>query len=129
LLAELLGPFDLELADGLADDADRGDAARAEGDALRAQVVRVGPALEVAGTLELAEQVVERLLADPQPRRQLGRPRALGPRVLEDVHVRRVEVVEAVLVQGREHTPLHRFPGHAQERADQGRPGGGRKRT
>jgi hypothetical protein len=32
--------------------------------------------------------------------------------------VRGVEVVEAALVQRREHAPLHDLPGHAQERAD-----------
>jgi hypothetical protein len=86
------------------------------------------PAFEIAETLELAQQVVDRLSADPQPRRQLGRSHPVGPRVLEDVQVRRVEVGEAPLAQPVEHSPLHGFPGHSQQRADQRRsdrvPGG-----
>ena len=78
---------------------DRRDAAWCEGDAFGSQVVGVRSALEVAEALELAEQVVQGLLADAQPRRELGRPRALWPGVLEDVEVRRVDVVEAALVQ------------------------------
>lgn len=36
--------------------------------------------------------------------------------------MRGVEVGEAVLVQAFEHALLHDLPGHAQKRADQGRP-------
>jgi len=35
--------------------------------------------------------------------------------------VRRIEVVEAMLVEPFQHAPLHGLPGHAQERADQRR--------
>ena len=83
-----------------------------------------GPALEVAEPFELAEQIVERLFADSQPSGQLGRPRPLRSRVPEDLEVRRVEVVEAALVQPLEHSALHGFPRHPQERADQRRPEG-----
>ena len=93
-----------------------------EGDALGAQVVGIWPALEVAKALEFAEQVVERLLADPQSGSQLRGPRILRSRVLEDVEVCRIEVVEAALVEPLEHVPLNRLPGQAQERADQRRP-------
>jgi len=82
----------------------------------------IGSALEVAEALELAEQVVEGLLANPQPGGQLGRPCTLWSGVLEDVQVRRVEVGEAAFVHPLEHAPLHRLPGDAQERADQRRP-------
>ena len=127
--AELLRPGGLDFADRLADHADRGVAAWGEGDAFGAQVVGIWPAFEVAEALELAEQVVEGLFADPQPGGQLGGPRALRSGVLEDVQVGRVEVVEAALVQPLEHVPLHRLPGHAQERADQRRPEGCSART
>jgi len=36
--------------------------------------------------------------------------------------MRRIEVVEAALVQPLEHVPLHGLPGDAQERTDQRRP-------
>ena len=87
-----------------------------------AQVVGVGSALEVVEALELAEQVVERLFADPQSGRQFGRPCALRAGVLKDGQMRGVEVVEAVLVQAFEHVPLDRFPRDAQQGADQRRP-------
>lgn len=87
-----------------------------------AEVPRAGrrdwSALEVVEALELAEQVVESLLADPQPGGQFGRPCTLRSGVLEDVEMRRAEVVEAALVQPLEHVPLHCLPGDAQERAD-----------
>jgi hypothetical protein len=98
LRAELLRPGGLHFADRLADDADRGGAAAGEGDAFGAQVLGIWSALEVAEALELAEEVVEGLLADPQPGGQLGGPRTLRSGVLEDVQVRRVEVVEAALI-------------------------------
>ena len=120
--AEQLSPGRLHLGDGVADHLDRGAAARGEGDAFGAEVVGVGLALEVVAALELTQKVVERLLADPQAGGQLGGPRALRPRVLEDGQVGGVEVVEAALVQALEHVPLYRFPGDAQERADQRRP-------
>src|SRR5215213_8205584 len=72
LRAELLCPGRLDLGDCLADDADRGGAASGQRDTLGAQVVGIWLALEVA------EQVVEGLLGHPEPRGQLGRPRALG---------------------------------------------------
>ena len=118
----MLRPTGLHLGDGLADHGDRGDAAWREGDALGAEVVGIRTALEVAEAFELAEQVVEGLLADPQPGGQFRGPRPLRAGVLEDVQMRRVEVVEAALVQPLEHAPLHRLPGQAQERADQRRP-------
>ena len=67
LRAELLRPGGLEIDDRLADDADEGVAADGEGDALAAEVSRVRSALEIAETLELAQQVVEGLLADAPP--------------------------------------------------------------
>src|SRR5829696_9903318 len=121
LRAEALCPAALDLGDGVAERVDRADATWGQGDALGALVVGIGPALEVVEALELAEQVVEGLFADPQPGGQLGRPRALRAGVLKDVQMRRVEVVEAVLVQAFEHVALDRLPGHAQERADQRR--------
>lgn len=53
----------LDLGDGFADHADRRVAARGEGDAFRTKVVGVWLALEVAELLELAEQVIQCLLA------------------------------------------------------------------
>ena len=122
LRPELLCPGALDFGDGVADYANRGGAAGGEGDALGAEVVGVRSALEVVEALELTEQVVERLLANPQPDGQLGGSRALGSGVLEDVQVGGVEIAEAALVQPLEHVLLHRLPGHAQERADQRRP-------
>jgi hypothetical protein len=75
--AELLGPGGLDFADRLADHAHHRLAASGEGDALGAQVVGIRSPLEVVEALERAEQIVEGLLADPQPSGQLGRPRAL----------------------------------------------------
>src|SRR5215472_4857993 len=69
LRAEFLLPTALDLGDGLTDDADGGGAARREGDALGAEVVGVRSPLEVAETLELAQEMVQGLLADPEPRR------------------------------------------------------------
>ena len=94
-------------------------AAASEGDTLGTSVMRICSALEVAETLELAEQVVDCLLADASPRGKLGGSCSLGPRVQQDVQVGRVQVVESALVQPLEHPPLHLFPGHPQEGADQ----------
>jgi len=91
------GPSDL--GDRLADDADRRGAASGQHDALGAQAVGIGLALEVVEALELAEQVVEGLLGDPEPRGQLGRARALGLGVLEHAEVREVEVGEAAVAE------------------------------
>jgi hypothetical protein len=115
-------PGGLDLGDRLPHHVARRNTASGEGNALGAHVVGIRAALEVVEALEFAEQVVERLLADPQPGGQLGRPRALRARVLKDMQVRQVEVVVAALVQPREHVPLDHLPGHAQERADQRRP-------
>ncbi len=95
---------------------------RVDDDALAALVVGIGSPFEVAKLFELAEKVAEGLFADPQPGGQFGRPRTLRSGVLEDVQVCRVEVAEAALVQPLKHVPLHRLPGHAQERTDQRRP-------
>jgi hypothetical protein len=95
LRAELLCPGGLHFADRLADHADRGGSSSREDDAFGAQVIGIRSALEGLEALELAEEVVEGLFADPQPRGQFGRPGALRSGVLEDVQVRRVEVVEA----------------------------------
>ena len=77
LRAELGPPFTLDLGDGVTNHVDRVLAAAREGDAPRTQVVGVWQALEVAEPFELSEKVVERLLADPEPRAQLGRPRTV----------------------------------------------------
>jgi hypothetical protein len=84
----------------------------------------VRTALEVVEPLELAEHVVERLLAHAEPSGELTRPGALGAGVLEQVEVRGVQIVEAVRVQPLQHVALHRLPRHAQECADQRRPEG-----
>jgi len=63
--------------------------------------------------------VVDGLFRHSQARGELGRPRALRSRVLEDVQVGAVEVIEAALVQPLEHLPLYGFPGEPQERTDQ----------
>jgi len=120
--ADFLGPFGLEFADRLSDHVNRGLAAFGEDNALGAQVVGVGLPLEVVEAFELSEQVVEGLLAHPEPNGQLGGPCALRSGILEDVEVGSVEVCEALLMQPIQHASLHRLPGHAQERADQRRP-------
>src|SRR5215207_2835960 len=67
LRAEALCPGALDLGDGVAERVDRAGAAWGQGDAFGALVVGIGSALEVVEALELAEQVVEGLFADPQP--------------------------------------------------------------
>ncbi len=74
-----------------------------------------------AEPLELAEEIVEGLLAHPQSRRQLRGPRALWPGVLEDRQIRRVEIVEAARVQAVEHVLLDGLPRQAEQGADEGR--------
>src|SRR3954463_10778509 len=69
--AELLRPGGFHLSNGVTDHADRGVAARREVDPFRAEVVGVRSAVEVAEPLELAEQMVHGLFADPQPGREV----------------------------------------------------------
>jgi hypothetical protein len=90
--AELSRRGGLDLGDGFADQADGGVAAGGEGDAFRPEVVGARPAVEVAELLELAEQVVQRLFADPQSGGQVGRPCPFGAGVLEDAQVGGVEI-------------------------------------
>ncbi len=92
---------------------DRGDAALSEDDPFGAEVVRVRFALEVSEAFELAEEVVERLLADSDLGGDVGRTRALRSRVSEHGEVGAVEVVEAALMQPLEHVLLDRLPGNA----------------
>ena len=86
---------------------------------------RVGPTLDVAQPLELAEEVVEGLFADTETCGQLGGPRTVGARILEDRQVRHVEVGVSLLVESLEHASAHRFPRSPQEGADQRGPGRG----
>lgn len=122
LAAELFLPVSFDLAYGIPDRVGSLFAAGREGDAFRAAVVRVGSALQVAASLELAEEVVDRLLAHPSPGGEFGGSCPLRPGIEDDVQMGRVEVVEAMLVQTGEHPSQHLFPWHPQERADQGRP-------
>ena len=117
--SESLLPVVFDLADRVSHGLTRQYAARCEGDALGARVLWVCVAFEVAGSFEVAEQVVECLLADAQPGGELGGSGALGSGVEEDVEVGCVEVVESVLVEPFEHPPSYGFPRRAQERADQ----------
>ena len=98
-------------------------AATSEDDASRAQVLRVASTLEVAEAFELPEQVVDGLLADTETRGELGGPRTLWARILEDRQVRRVEIPVSMLVQPLEHAPTHGLPGNAEQRSDQRRAG------
>ena len=117
-------PIALDLADGVSHGVPRQLAAPGEGDALGASVVRICPALEIAESFELAEEIVDCLLAHASSGRDLGGSCPLGPRVQQDVQVGRVQVVESLFVQPLEHPPLHLFPGHPQESADQRWPQG-----
>jgi len=72
-------------------------------------------ALEVPQPLELAEEVVERLLADPERGGDVGRPGALRSWVTQDDEICGVEVVEAALVQSLEHVPLDGLPRDAKD--------------
>jgi hypothetical protein len=63
--AEPLRPCSFHLGDGVADHANRGDTAPSEDNAFGTEVVGVWFEFEVTESLEFAEQVVERLLADP----------------------------------------------------------------
>ena len=94
-----------------------------QGDALGASVVGIRPPFQVAEALELPEQVVQGLPADPHLNGEVGRPRALRAGVLEDRQMGSVKVSEALLVQPFEHVLLHRLPGETEECADERRPG------
>jgi len=63
--SELPSPGGFDLADGLSDHAHHGYAAWSERDALGAKVVGIHSTLEIAEAFELAEEVVQGLLADP----------------------------------------------------------------
>ena len=84
-------------------------------------IVRVGETLDVPEPLELAEQVVEGLLAHPQLRRQIGGAEALRAGVLHHDQVRRSEIVEATLVQALEHSFTDGLDRHPEQGADQRR--------
>ena len=96
-----------------------GHTALGDVDPAGALIVGMRLPLEVAEALERPQQVVQGLLRHPQPDGELRRPRPLRPRVLKDRQVGGIEVVEAVLVQPREHPVLHLLERDAQERADQ----------
>ena len=117
-------PVVLDLPYGLPDDQDHRLAARREMDAPGAQVVRVVPTLEIAEALQLAEQVVDGLLARSQSGRELGRLRSLRTGEQEDTQVRHVEVAKPPLMQPLEHAPAHGFPRNPKQRADERRPEG-----
>ena len=69
-----------------------------EADALGALVVAVGFAGQVSELLELAEQVVERLLGHARLGREFRGALVLGAGVPPDVHVRCDEVGEVAVV-------------------------------
>ena len=73
---------------------------------------------------QLAEQVIDGLLARPQSSGQLGRLRALRAGKEEDVQVRRVQVPEAALVEPLEHPAADGFPRNPKQRPDERRQGG-----
>src|SRR3954470_10744439 len=104
--AELLRPIGFDFPHRPSDHLDRGVAAFGEDNPFRSQVIGMGLSLEVMQPFKLSEQVVEGLLADPEPGGQLGGPCALRSWILEDVEVGGVEVVKALLVQPLEHAPL-----------------------
>ncbi len=72
-----------------------------------------------AEALELAEQIVERLLAQTALRGQLRRAQLVGSRPLQDAEVRSAEVGEAALVQACEQSLVRALPRHPEQRADQ----------
>ena len=121
LLPQLPCPQRLELGHGVTYHVGDGDAAPRQHDPPGTEILRVGPALEIAAPFQLAQLVVERLLAHTQLRRQVGRALALRAGVAQHRQVGLVDVVEAVLVQPLDHPPPHRVDGHAQERPDQRR--------
>ena len=119
LLAELLGPLALHLADSGADRAHRGMSARREMHAFGALVVRVVTTLQVAERLELAEVVVHGLLGHAGLRGDLAGPAAVGAGVTQDHQVGRNQVVETLTVQRVEHAGADDVDGHAQQRAEE----------
>ena len=121
LRAELLRPLGLDLGDRLADHSCDSVTTLRHRDAPRPQVVRVGETLDVPEALELAEQVVERLLAHPQPRGQVGGPEPLRAGVLEHDQVWRREIVEAALVEAFQHPLADGLERHPEEGTDQRR--------
>ena len=102
---ELLLPVPLDLAHSVSDDVGGLFATRREDNAFRSSVVGVDLALEVAESFELAEEVVDRLLAHASAGGELRRPGTLRAGVQHEVQMRRVEVVESVLVEASEHPP------------------------
>src|SRR4051812_41543233 len=112
----------LDLADGVPDGEGGLFAPCGEGDSFRSSVVGIRSALEVSEAFELAEEVVDRLLAHASPGGKLGGSCPLWPGVEQEVQVGRVQVVESVLVQTGEHPTLHLLPWHTQKGADERRP-------
>ena len=117
--AELLRPLLLHLGDRIADRTGHRLAAARQRDAPRAAVLGVGPPLDVPETLELSELVVQSLLAHPQALCELRRSQPLWAGVLDDREMRRIDVVEAPLVQPLEHADPKHVERHPQQRADQ----------
>lgn len=117
----MLFPFGFDLSDDFADRCARGESSGGGVDAFGALVALVEIAGEVSELLELAEQVVERLLAHPGLGREVDRALVLGAGVLEHVEVRGDQIGVAALVQAGEHPVAHGLERDSQERADQRR--------
>lgn len=88
LSADGIGPFVLDVAHGVTDDRDQGPASVRQDDSPCSAVVRISIPREVAGSLELAQEVVERLLGDSHSGREVGRPHPFRPRPEEDTQLR-----------------------------------------
>ena len=81
-------------------------------------------AFQIAEPLEVAEEVVEGLFRDAHAGGEVGWAHPLWPRPEDHAQLWRIDVVEAVLVQGAEDSVRDRFPRQPQESADLGRADG-----
>ena len=90
-------------------------------DAAGPPIVGVVASSHIAGPLECAEEVVDRLLAHAELGRQVRRPPPLRARVPQHRHVRLAEVGEAGGVEVVEDPPADGVDRHPHQRADERR--------
>jgi len=93
-------------------------AAARQPDDASAAVARVGLQLQVAESLEVAQQVVDPLLAHLGVCSHLGRPAAVGARPPEQRHVRGTNVIEACVDDALVDPPPDLREREPQQRAD-----------
>src|SRR5690349_4617672 len=118
LLAQVRGPFGLDLGLGLPGDLDRGPAALGDLHQPGAGVAGIGDPADVAGPLELVDQEARGLLGDQGALGQVGEPSAVRVDPGEHAPLRGGRVAEAGRGQVREHPGLHGAVDDEGEQAD-----------